>query len=73
MVQADSNWRIMVFRPGDDPIKNLAAAMDAPDALGSAGELASTNRVLLEATLHEAHWALYKPFAWRTFPPRTMF
>jgi len=54
MVQAGSNWRIMVFRPGDDPIKNLAAAMDAPDALGSAGELASTNRVLLEATLQRS-------------------
>jgi hypothetical protein len=51
MVEAGSNWRIMVCRPGDDPIGNLAAAMDAPDALGSEGELASTNRVLLEATL----------------------
>jgi len=51
MLQAGSNWRIIVFRPGDNPIANLAAAMDAPDALGSEGELASTNRVLLEATL----------------------
>ena len=51
MLQAGSNWRIILFRPGDNPIANLAAAMDAPDALGSEGELASTNRVLLEATL----------------------
>ena len=51
MLKAGSNWRIIVFRPGDNPIGNLAAAMDAPDALGSEGELASTNRVLLEATL----------------------
>jgi hypothetical protein len=54
MLQAGSNWRIMVFRPGDDPMANLAAAMDAPDALGSEGELASTNRILLEATLHRS-------------------
>jgi hypothetical protein len=51
MLKAGSNWRIIVFHPGDDPIGNLAAAMDTPDALGSEGELASTNRVLLEVTL----------------------
>lgn len=51
MLQAGSNWRIIVFRPGDNPIGNLAVAMDAPDALGSEGEIASTNRILLEATL----------------------
>ncbi|MGA2420987.1 MAG: ATP-binding protein, partial [Candidatus Acidiferrum sp.] len=54
MLRAGSNWRMMVFRPGDNPIGNLAAAMDAPDALGTEGELASTNRVLLEATLHRS-------------------
>ena len=54
MLKAGSNWRMMIFRPGDDPLGNLAAAMDAPDALGTEGELASTNRVLLEATLHRS-------------------
>jgi len=54
MQQAGPSWRIMVFRPGDDPIGNLASAMDAPDALGRTGELASTNRVLLEATLQRS-------------------
>jgi tetratricopeptide (TPR) repeat protein len=54
MLQAGSNWRIMIFRPGDNPIGNLAAAMDAPDALGTKGELASTNRILLEATLQRS-------------------
>ena len=51
MVKAGSNWRIAKFRPGADPINNLAAALDAPDVLGAPGELASTNRILLEATL----------------------
>jgi conflict system STAND superfamily ATPase len=54
MLKAGSNWRMMIFRPGDDPLGNLAAAMDAPDTLGIEGELASTNRVLLEATLHRS-------------------
>jgi tetratricopeptide (TPR) repeat protein len=54
MVQAGSDWRILIFRPGDDPIGNLAASLDAPDALGAQGELASTNRVLLEATLRRS-------------------
>jgi len=54
MVQAGSNWRILIFRPGDDPIGNLAASLDAPDALGAQGELASTNRILLEATLRRS-------------------
>jgi tetratricopeptide (TPR) repeat protein len=51
MLGAGSTWRTIVSRPGDNPIGNLAAAMDAPGALGTNGELASTNRVLLEATL----------------------
>jgi len=54
MLKAGSSWRIMVCRPGDDPIGNLAAAMDTADTLGTGEELASTNRVLLEATLHRS-------------------
>jgi tetratricopeptide (TPR) repeat protein len=54
MVRAGSDWRVLIFRPGDDPIGNLAASLNAPDALGTDGELASTNRVLLEATLRRS-------------------
>ena len=39
------------MRPGEDPIYHLAAALDTRQVLGAEGELASTNRVLLEATL----------------------
>jgi energy-coupling factor transporter ATP-binding protein EcfA2 len=52
MVAAGSSWRVAVLRPGDDPIGNLAAALDAPDVLGGAPELAGFNRSLLAATLH---------------------
>ena len=39
------------MRPGEDPIHHLAGALDTRQVLGTEGELASTNRVLLEATL----------------------
>jgi tetratricopeptide (TPR) repeat protein/energy-coupling factor transporter ATP-binding protein EcfA2 len=51
MVTAGSSWRIATFRPSENPIGNLSAALDAPDILGGPAELADTNRILLEATL----------------------
>jgi hypothetical protein len=54
MLKAGSSWRIAIFRPGDNPIGNLASALDAPDVIGATGELAETNRVLIDATLHRS-------------------
>jgi tetratricopeptide (TPR) repeat protein len=54
MARTGTNWRVLIFRPGDDPIGNLAASLNAPDVLGTQGELASTNKVLLEATLRRS-------------------
>src|SRR5687767_11729194 len=51
MVKTGSAWRIAVMRPGENPVGHLAAALDHPDVLGQGGPLASTSRVLLEATL----------------------
>ena len=51
MASAGSSWRVAMLRPGEDPIGTLAVALDAPGVLGSTGELETTNRVLLEATL----------------------
>src|SRR5262245_40978939 len=51
MVQAGSGWRVAKLRPSDDPIGNLAASLNAGDVLGAEGELASTNAIMLEATL----------------------
>ncbi|MDT7777931.1 MAG: hypothetical protein QOC99_443 [Acidobacteriota bacterium] len=36
MTSAGSDWRIATLRPGDNPIGNLAAALSAPEVLGSA-------------------------------------
>ncbi|HXY29076.1 MAG TPA: hypothetical protein VEI06_00075 [Gemmatimonadaceae bacterium] len=33
MRQAGSGWRVAIFRPGNDPIGNLARALGAPDVL----------------------------------------
>ena len=69
MLKAGSNWRMMILRPGDNPIGNLAAAMDAPDALGTEGELASTNRILLEATLHRSTLGIVQAVRQARIPP----
>ncbi len=58
MVTAGSSWRVATFRPGENPIGHLAASLDAPDVLGTTGELAATNRVLLEATLRRSSLGL---------------
>jgi WD40 repeat protein len=54
MLQAGSSWRIAVLRPGDDPIGNLAAALDRPAVLGAAAADAEYQRALLDATLHRS-------------------
>lgn len=54
MPKAGSSWRVAILRPGEDPIGALAVALNAPGVLGSEGELETTNRVLLEATLRRS-------------------
>ncbi len=52
MSHAGSTWRIATMRPGGDPIGQLAVALNAPDVLGMRNvELASTGRVMLDASL----------------------
>src|SRR5215216_3798142 len=59
MVRAGSSWRIAVMRPGDNPIGQLAAALNQPSVLGRGEhELGSTNRVILDATLRRGSLGL---------------
>jgi hypothetical protein len=51
MVNTSPSWRIAIMRPGEDPVRHLAAALNVPSVLGVEGELETTNRILLEATL----------------------
>jgi tetratricopeptide (TPR) repeat protein len=54
MVKAGSTWRVATFRPGENPIGHLAAALNRSNVLGTELEMASTNHVLLEATLRRS-------------------
>jgi len=71
MVDASSDWRIAVMRPGEDPIRGLALALNTPSALGPAGELGATNSVLLEATLRRGARGLVEAVRQARFPART--
>jgi hypothetical protein len=51
MVNTSPGWRIAIMRPGDNPVHNLAMALNSPEVLGATGELETTNSILLEATL----------------------
>ncbi|MUG95113.1 hypothetical protein F7734_23220 [Scytonema sp. UIC 10036] len=50
MVQAGSSWRVAVFRPGDDPIGNLARALNHPKVFAMDSEDA-VSAIMTETTL----------------------
>jgi energy-coupling factor transporter ATP-binding protein EcfA2 len=54
MVNAGSSWRVATFRPGEDPVVNLAACLNRFDVLGIDGELPDIQRMLLETTLRRS-------------------
>ncbi len=59
MTKAGSNWRVVLFRPGEDPIGHLADALSGPGVLvdeSQAGEPA--NRALVEVTLRRSAMGL---------------
>lgn len=73
MTRAGSSWRIAILRPGDDPIGNLAAALDAPEALGeepreSGGD--GLSRSLFETTLRASKQGLVECVRQSRIPPR---
>lgn len=54
MSGAGSHWRVALFRPGSDPIGNLARALNDPAVIGKTGEdeeAAKRSALLLEVTL----------------------
>ena len=58
MASAGSSWRIAIFRPGEDPIGNLAAALDAPDVIGGPDSPTDTSKAFLEVTLRRSQMGL---------------
>jgi hypothetical protein len=54
---AGSHWRVAIFRPGGDPIKNLAVALNDPRILGQPAESAAAaaqSALLLEVSLRRS-------------------
>ena len=58
MANAGSSWRIAIFRPGEDPIGNLAEALNSPDVIGVDDEGRDTNKAFLEVTLRRSQMGL---------------
>jgi GH25 family lysozyme M1 (1,4-beta-N-acetylmuramidase) len=59
MTSAGSGWRIAIMRPGNDPIGNLARALNAPDVFGSdIDESAAIQTAMAEATLRRGSLGL---------------
>jgi tetratricopeptide (TPR) repeat protein len=54
MTQAGSDWRVALFRPGQDPIGHLAAALASEQVLGSEGDDAALQKTIIEATLRRS-------------------
>ncbi|WP_248277264.1 WD40 repeat domain-containing protein [Brasilonema octagenarum] len=51
MTQAGSSWRVAVMRPGNDPIANLAQALNHPDVFGLDTEDALIQTIITETVL----------------------
>src|ERR1700730_1882567 len=52
-----SHWQVATFRPGGNPIANLASALNSPDVIGKAAqseEDAARDRSLLEVRLRRS-------------------
>lgn len=63
LTSAGSHWRVAIFRPGDDPIGNLAEALSKPDVLGGrfADEGAAQREI--KATLRSSSLGLVQAIA----------
>ncbi len=70
MANAGSSWRVAILRPGEDPIGNLAAALDKPDVLAIGGESSATNRMLMDVTLRRSTLGLIEAVRQARIPPQ---
>lgn len=54
MTQAGSDWRVALFRPGHDPIGNLAAALTDPQVFETGADDTDLQKTITEATLRRS-------------------
>jgi energy-coupling factor transporter ATP-binding protein EcfA2 len=70
MTSAGSSWRVAIFRPGEDPIGNLAAALAAPEALAQEDTEDELTRSLFEVTLRASSRGLIECIRQARIPAR---
>jgi hypothetical protein len=58
MISAGSSWRVAVFRPGDDPVGNMARSLATPGILYSDTGMEQTYTSIIEATLRRSSLGL---------------
>ena len=59
LAKAGAHWRVALFRPGEAPIRNLAAALAGAELLGTdEGVDAAARRAMIEATLRSGSQGL---------------
>jgi WD40 repeat protein len=63
--EAGSRWKVAVFRPGDDPIGNLATTLSGPDGVDGP----SANPLIVQTTLRRSGRGLAQ--AWQEASPPT--
>lgn len=54
MTQAGSSWRVALFRPGYDPVGNLAHALSDPEVFGDGDDDSDLQQTITEATLRRS-------------------
>jgi tetratricopeptide (TPR) repeat protein len=73
LAQGGTHWRVAIFRPSGDPIKNLAAALGDPAMLGPQAEnadAAAQNSILLEVSLRRSGLGLIEAVRLARLPER---
>lgn len=70
MASAGSNWRVAIMRPGNDPIGNLACALNSPDALDAEATESPLQTAILEATLRRGNLGLVEAVRQQSTAPR---
>jgi len=58
MAEAGSRWRVAILRPGDAPIRALAASLSAPGVLGREGQQPAMQRAITETVLRRGAFGL---------------
>jgi len=71
MVTAGSSWRVAMFRPGEDPIRHLAEALDQSGALGDrSAEPEQTRRDFVETTLRRGSLGIVNAVQYARIPSK---